>query len=52
MKELKTKLLQSIGELETEKHEDGKRYHYIDPALEESTLICSVLQANSLEGEP
>lgn len=38
--------------LQDTKYEDGKKYHYIDPASHESKLVLSLHQASSLEGEP
>lgn len=52
MKELREKLFQTVGSLETTRYYKGKKYHFIDPTATESRLVCSIIQAISLESDP
>ena len=52
MRDLKEKLLATIGSLEAQRYTSGKRYHYIDATAVENKLMTSIIQASNLEGEP
>ena len=52
MRDIKDKLLSTIGSLEAQRYTKGKRYHYIEPEVEEDKLMTSILRATSLEGMP
>ena len=52
LKEIKDNLLQKVGILETQKFVRGRKYHFIDPSLDENVLVCSISQIAGLEGNP
>ena len=45
-------MLQKVGILETQKFVRGKKYHFIDPNMDENVLVCSISQILHLEGSP
>jgi hypothetical protein len=52
LRESREKYLSQLNLLQSEKYNEGQRYHYIDPLAFESKLVTSIIQAHSLEGEP
>ena len=43
MRDLKDKLLSTIGSLEAQRYAKNKRYHYIEPDADENKLMTSLL---------
>ncbi|CDW81787.1 UNKNOWN [Stylonychia lemnae] len=52
LKDMKDRFQQTVSILDTQKFVRGKKFHYIDPSVEENVLVCSISQVQNLEGEP
>ena len=52
VKQSQERALSQIGILQQIKFVQNKKYHYIYPDCEENILICSIIQADNLEGQP
>lgn len=52
LRDMRERLYANIGILDSIRYQQNKKYHYISPGSQENTLVCSLIQADNLEGNP